>query len=118
MLLIRHAEKPPPEANSVHLNAEGKKRAEALPRLFEASASRPNPFGVQTTLDFTLARRSNVRLEILGVDGRRITTLVRGERDAGTYVAAWDATDRPSGVYYVVLKTPEWTRTLRLVRVR
>ena len=81
-------------------------------------ASRPNPFGVQTTLDFTLARRSNVRLEILGVDGRRITTLVRGERDAGTYVAAWDATDRPSGVYYVVLKTPEWTRTLRLVRVR
>lgn len=44
IMIIRHAEKPPEEAKSVNLNKEGKERAEALPRLFETSPSRPNPF--------------------------------------------------------------------------
>ena len=43
VLIIRHAEKPPPGDDSVHLSPEGKKRAEALPRLFEVSTERPTP---------------------------------------------------------------------------
>lgn len=44
VLIIRHAEKPPEEAKSVHLSAEGTKRALALPQLFQASPNRPDPF--------------------------------------------------------------------------
>jgi len=44
VLIIRHAEKPPEEARSVHLSAEGKKRAEVLPQLFQTSKKRPDPF--------------------------------------------------------------------------
>jgi len=44
VLLIRHAEKPPDDDPSVHLSAEGKKRADALPGLFEMSKIRPDPF--------------------------------------------------------------------------
>lgn len=44
ILIIRHAEKPPPEDNSPNLNAVGKQRAEALYQLFTASKQRPNPF--------------------------------------------------------------------------
>jgi hypothetical protein len=44
VLIIRHAEKPPDEAGSVHLSKQGKKRAQALPDLFVASATRPMPF--------------------------------------------------------------------------
>jgi hypothetical protein len=45
VLLIRHAEKPGDDA-SVHLSADGLKRAEALHRLFEPAADRPAPFPV------------------------------------------------------------------------
>ncbi len=44
VLLIRHAEKPPDTEKSVHLSADGMKRAEALHKLFEASPKRPEPF--------------------------------------------------------------------------
>jgi len=43
ILIIRHAEKPPEEAKSVDLNAEGKQRAAALPELFEKSEKVPDP---------------------------------------------------------------------------
>lgn len=44
VLLIRHGEKPPDTEMSVHLSADGKRRADALPKLFEKSESRPDPF--------------------------------------------------------------------------
>jgi phosphohistidine phosphatase SixA len=44
LLLLRHAEKPPEEAMSEHLNEAGKKRAEALAKLFEKSDDRAEPF--------------------------------------------------------------------------
>ena len=52
VLIIRHAEKPPDEAQSVHLSEQGEKRAKALPQLFEKSANRPDPF---STPDFIFA---------------------------------------------------------------
>ena len=43
VLLIRHAEEPPDAEMSIHLNEQGKKRAEALHLLFEKSKERPDP---------------------------------------------------------------------------
>ena len=43
VLLIRHAEKPPDAEMSIHLNEQGKKRAEALHQLFEKSNARSAP---------------------------------------------------------------------------
>ena len=58
VLLIRHAEKPPDEAVSVHLTPEGAKRADALPKLFEASMARPDPFPKP---DFIFATENSMR---------------------------------------------------------
>ena len=55
ILVIRHAEKPEAEAD-VGLSPAGKKRAEALPHLFEKSAARPDPF---PTPDFIFAARAS-----------------------------------------------------------
>jgi hypothetical protein len=44
ILILRHAEKPPASENSADLNAEGKARSEALPKLFARSDDRPEPF--------------------------------------------------------------------------
>lgn len=51
VLLIRHAEKPD-DGDDIHLSAAGKRRAEALPGLFQKTAARPDPF---PTPDFIFA---------------------------------------------------------------
>jgi hypothetical protein len=52
ILIIRHAEKPPADAASPDLSAEGRDRAEALPKLFLKADNRPEPF---PTPDFLFA---------------------------------------------------------------
>lgn len=56
VLLIRHAEKPPPSEQSVHITEQGEKRAQALFELFEKSSSRPDPFPKP---DFIFAARNS-----------------------------------------------------------
>ncbi len=54
VLIIRHAEKP--DDDSVDLSDQGKKRAEALPGLFQKSDTRPEPF---PTPDFIFATKNS-----------------------------------------------------------
>ena len=73
------------------------------------SSIRPNPFNPRTTIGFDLARSGPVRLQIFGVDGRLVRTLVTGVRDAGQGEASWDGHDDtgravPSGVYIARLE--------------
>jgi broad specificity phosphatase PhoE len=55
ILVIRHAEKPADDAD-IDLSPEGRKRADALPDLFQKSATRPDPF---PTPDFIFATRAS-----------------------------------------------------------
>ena len=58
VLIIRHAEKPPDEAKSPDLNDLGKKRAAALPGLFQKAAGRPDPLPVP---DVVFAARDSAK---------------------------------------------------------
>ncbi|MBM3957183.1 MAG: hypothetical protein FJ313_03940, partial [Gemmatimonadetes bacterium] len=79
----------------------------------------PNPCGSATALRFELDRPQTVQLAIHGVDGRRLATLLRGERGAGSHSFEWDVRDDrgrplPRGVYLARLTAPgaAVTRTL------
>jgi trimeric autotransporter adhesin len=95
----------------------------AHPSLTVLLAPAPNPFAGGTTLSFALAKAGPVELAIYGVDGRRIRTLVREDRDAGNYEIAWDGRDesrapvRP-GVFYVRLVAGGRQFTKRLVALQ
>lgn len=56
ILVIRHGEKPPADAASPDLDADGKARADALPKLFVKAANRSDPF---PTPDFLFAARDS-----------------------------------------------------------
>lgn len=66
----------------------------------------PNPFNPSTTIVFELATSGPAVLEVFDLNGRLIATLADGHLDAGRHVFFWNATDRPSGVYFCRLTTP------------
>ncbi|NBC04454.1 MAG: hypothetical protein GVY20_12215 [Bacteroidetes bacterium] len=45
----------------------------------------PNPFNASTTVRFELSQSSDVRLDLFDSVGRRVATIVDGERPAGVY---------------------------------
>jgi hypothetical protein len=76
------------------------------------AGGRPNPFRERTTVSFTLARDSEVRLTVHDAAGRRIRTLVDGSRAAGDGATDWDGRDDSgqrvaAGVYFVRLEAAE-----------
>lgn len=100
--------------------AVGTPPAAVATRLLRAA---PNPFNPTTTLTFDLAQAGAVQLEVYAVDGRRVATLVSGERSAGRHTAVWrgmDDADRSvgSGVYLVRLRHAGGIEAQRLVLVR
>jgi len=64
----------------------------------------PNPFNPSTTIRFSVSHARMVELTVVDVLGRTVATLVRGTMEPGTYEAAWDASEHPSGMYIAVLR--------------
>jgi hypothetical protein len=71
----------------------------------------PNPMDKCTDVSFTLARAGTVDLAVHDLNGRRVQTLLRGHREAGSYGTFWgglreNGTRAPNGVYFVRLNAP------------
>jgi len=68
----------------------------------------PNPSRVQAQISYTLAQATRVKLDVLDLQGRLVTTVFEGQRPAGPQVEHWDlrgAAGEPAapGLYWVRL---------------
>ena len=61
--------------------------------------ARPNPFEGSTSIRYSLARASDVHLEIYDVQGRLVAKERIGMQPAGEHTASFDGTNRAAGVY-------------------
>jgi len=59
----------------------------------------PDPFNVQTTIQYHVTRPCDIRLDVANINGQVVKTLASGHHDAGTFNASFDASLLPSGVY-------------------
>ncbi|MDX1429768.1 MAG: 5'-nucleotidase C-terminal domain-containing protein, partial [Rhodothermales bacterium] len=64
----------------------------------------PNPFAETTEIQFSINRPSRVDLKLYDMLGRVVLQMAEGDRPAGSYRVAMDASDLPSGTYVYQLK--------------
>ncbi len=93
--------------------------AQALPALF----AYPNPFNPSTAIAFDIPATGEVRLSIIGSDGRRLRSLYSGELEAGRHNLRWDGRDADggrlaSGVYYLHLETSAGSAAHKVVLLK
>jgi hypothetical protein len=94
-----------------------------VPSEFALYQNYPNPFNPETTIEFALAIRAEVKLEIYDVLGRKVATLADEIRNAGRYSIHWNGKSTagisvPSGIYFYRLVTPEFMQTKRMLLMR
>ncbi|MBN1164742.1 MAG: hypothetical protein JXB45_09195 [Candidatus Krumholzibacteriota bacterium] len=92
-------------------------------RNFDLGQNIPNPFNPLTTIGFDVPGRSHVRIDVFGVNGRYIRTLVDGRYDRGGYKVTWDGRDFSgrsvsSGIYFYRLVSPGVIKTRKMVLLR
>jgi len=78
----------------------------------------PNPFNNSASLSFALAQDTNIKLEIYDISGRKIMTLIDGERNAGNYQITLNASWLASGLYFARLTGDKINDNIKLVLLK
>ena len=104
-------------------SVEEKWNSESLPENFRVFQNYPNPFNAQTTLKYQLHRPALVKLNIYGINGTLLRTLVDEYQTAGTHRIVWDSlTGRgiaaASGTYLAQFQIGDKQHTLQMQLVK
>jgi hypothetical protein len=71
----------------------------SAPQSFALIGASPNPFNPTTAISYQLSANSFVSLKVYNTAGRLVSTLVNGQREAGSYQVTFDGSHLASGVY-------------------
>lgn len=75
----------------------------------------PNPFSETTTIAYEVKETQPVTITVWNLAGHEITRLTDRTVEAGYHERSFDATDLPSGTYFVRLKSETDTQSHRMV---
>ncbi len=87
---------------------------ETLVLEFNLSQNYPNPFNPSTTIKYSVAERTPVKITIFNIMGERVTTLVNGIKDAGKYSIVFDGSNLASGIYFYSMEAGRFQNVKKL----
>ncbi len=88
------------------------------PDVWELEDNYPNPFNPSTTISFTIARSTFVRLTVYDMIGREVGTLVEDDLVAGRYSVVWNASGAASGLYLCRISADGFVATKKLLLIK
>ena len=91
---------------------------EQLPTVYALHHNYTNPFNPTTSIDITLDTDANVSVKVFNVMGQLVQTLAEGQMEASVYSLTWNASDAPSGMYFVRAEAATDVVTQKLMLVK
>jgi hypothetical protein len=67
---------------------------------YELYQNYPNPFNPSTSIKYSIANNSYVKIVVYNMIGQKIQTLVNSFKEAGNYKINWNAGNLASGIYF------------------
>ena len=90
----------------------------ALPIQHTLLTPYPNPFNPATTISFELTKPDFVKIDIYDINGRIVESLVDEMRYAGIHNVVWNATNYPSGIYFVKMNSSNYYATEKVILIK
>jgi hypothetical protein len=90
----------------------------ARPDQFVLHQNFPNPFNPTTSLRFSLAAATHIRLSIYDLTGKLVDVLISDYLQAGNHQLVWHAQNQDSGVYLLRLESDTETQIRRLTLLK
>ncbi|UCD93852.1 MAG: T9SS type A sorting domain-containing protein, partial [Candidatus Zixiibacteriota bacterium] len=97
--------------------------SDLIPREFSLHQNYPNPFNPNTVIDFALPRAADVKIDIYNILGKKVTSLLNGQLEAGHHSIIWNGLDSKgketaSGVYFCSMKAGEFAATRKMLLLK
>lgn len=96
-------------------STEGKGNA---PEAFILSQNYPNPFNPETTIQYSIPKAGEVRVEVFNTLGQQVELLVETFKPAGSHSVRFNAAGLSSGIYYYRITTNAATLTRKMLLVK
>ena len=103
----------PPESPVIDIDHQS-----AIPKSFQLCQNFPNPFNPTTNISFTICHRDHIKLTIYNITGQKITTLVNGSLNPGSYTVNFDANALASGIYFYKLSSSTEVKTRKMLLIK
>lgn len=81
---------------------------------FSLKQNYPNPFNPSTTIEFSVPRSGLVTLSVYDLLGREVEIILNQHMNPGHHKVQWNATNVPSGVYFVRMKADGFPQTRKV----
>jgi len=96
---------------------------EIIPSTTSLSQNSPNPFNPETKINFAIAEKSSVLLEIYNIRGQKIRTLINEIKEPGLYDMIWNGDDdygspAASGIYFYKLNTLNFSDVRKMILMK
>jgi hypothetical protein len=88
------------------------------PLEFALDQNYPNPFNPTTTINFSLAEPSFVKLAVYNLLGEEVKVLVNENRAAGSFNVTLDASSLPSGMYLYKIETAKYSSVRKMMLMK
>ena len=89
-----------------------------LPEEIKLYPSYPNPFNPITTISLSIENAALIKVNIYDVNGRLVDNLYNSRLSPGYHQLAWHATNKVSGIYFVLLESSSQVKTQKLVLMK
>lgn len=85
---------------------------------FSLGQNYPNPFSIETTIDWQSEIAGQTKIEVYNITGRIIKTLVDSHRQAGKHKVVFNSAYLPSGIYYYQLTIGDYKISKKMVLLK
>jgi len=89
-----------------------------IPEFFALYQPYPNPFNPTTTIRFSVVTTDLWSLQVFDITGRVVENLVSGQFETGEYEMTWDASEFPSGIYFVEITSKHIRQVQKLILLK
>ncbi len=78
----------------------------------------PNPFNPQTNIRFETTGRNYTNISIYDITGREIEIIYNGVLEPGVFNFSWNASDLPSGMYFIHSISGGFNETVKAILIK
>jgi parallel beta-helix repeat protein len=89
-----------------------------LPDKFALHQNYPNPFNASTIINFDLPEDSFVNIMIFNIQGEKIATLIRENKEAGFHHVKFSDTNLSSGAYLYQIKAKDFSQIKKMILIQ
>ena len=93
-------------------------KIEPLTHSFRLKSVYPNPFNPHLNIEYSLDQEEEMIIEVFNLNGQLQHTIMNNKQKTGDHIIRWNASDHPTGIYFLKLSSKSISETKKIIYLK